>query len=73
MSNFNEAKTKNAHVTHFFSYNKTQLEETAGVLRVAQLLLREDSMEVKNQVSLLQDLRIGRPQTASFVGSIPIF
>lgn len=73
LSNYSEDKRKYSHVTHFFGINKTKAEERLGCLRFNTLLLREDSIKIVNQVSILQDLAISNPNKGSFFGRIPFF
>ncbi len=71
LSNYSEDKRKYGHVTHFFGINKTANEEELGCCRFSTLLLREDSVQVSKQVTLLQNLKIGHPMIASFFGRVP--
>ena len=71
LDNYSEDKRKYGHVTHFFGVNKTQKEEMLGCCRFSTLLLREDSVQVAKQVTLLQNLKIGQPNIVSFFGKVP--
>ncbi len=71
LANYSEDKRKYSHVTHFYAINKTQTEEELGCSRLSTLLLREDSVKVSEQVTLLQNLNISHPNTASFMGRAP--
>lgn len=68
LGNFSEAKTKYAHVTAFYGLNQDPQgrEKKLGILRINELLLREDSFDINRQVTLLQALNIGRPIMASY-------
>lgn len=71
LDNYSEDKRKYAHTTHFFSLNKTEYEEEMGCLRVGNLILREDSIKVSQQVTVLQELVTSHPYVASFFGRVP--
>lgn len=66
LSNFSEDKRKYAHVTAMFGLNQTADEKLRGILRINELIIREDDFSVTNQVHVLQRLQIGRPVLASF-------
>lgn len=71
LDNYSEDKRKYAHCTHFFALNKTAAEEEMGCVRMSTLLLREDSIKISQQVTILQQLETATPYTASFFGRVP--
>jgi len=66
LKNFSEDKRKYAHVTSMIALNQTQREKQLGVMRVSQLVVRDDEFDLSRQVYLLQCLQIGRPILGSF-------
>lgn len=68
LSNYSEDKRKYGHVTAFYGLNQdtTGREKGLGVLRINELLLREDSFDINRQVTVLQALNIGRPIITSY-------
>ena len=68
LSNFSEDKRKYAHVTAFYGLNQDTKgrEKKLGILRLNELLLREDDFEVAKEVKVIQDLSRGRPVLKSF-------
>lgn len=68
LSNFSEDKRKYAHVTAFYGLNQDPkgYEKKLGILRMNELLLREDDFEIGKEVKLIQDLTRGRPVLKSF-------
>lgn len=72
LDNYSEDKRKYGHVTHFYSYNKTDYEEEMGIARLATLILREDSVKIGKQVSILQCLVRSQPYITSFIGRVPV-
>lgn len=71
LDNFSEDKRKFSHVTHFYAINKSETEEKFGAFRLGALMLREDSIQVTKQVTVLQDLRISKSYVSSFYGRVP--
>jgi len=65
-SNFSEDKRKYSHVTSMLSLNQTITEKILGIIRVAQLFVRDDEFTIDRQVAVLQCLQIGRPYIASY-------
>ena len=63
LTNFSEDKRKLSHVTAMFGLNQTPdgREKELGVMRVNALLVREGAFSVTSEVTVLQDLRVGRP------------
>lgn len=72
LDNFSEDKRKFGHVTHFFSFNKTEKEENMGCMRVGTLLLREDEIHLIKEATVLQCYKQGQPYLASFLGRSPV-
>lgn len=68
LSNFSEDKRKYAHVTAIYGLNqdKTGREKKLGILRINELILREDEFDSEKHVYILQALKIARPVVASF-------
>jgi len=66
LTNFSEDKRKYSHVTAFYGLNQTPDEKVAGVLKINELLLREDEFDSTQCVHVLQSLRTGRPVIGSF-------
>ena len=71
LDNFSEDKRKYSHVTHFFAINKNKYEPMFGCSRFGALLLREDDLQITQQVTLLQNLSICQPCAFSFFGRMP--
>jgi len=71
LENYSEDKRKYSHVTHFLAINKTDEEELMGCSRMSTLLLREDSVQIGKQVTILQELVTSRPYVGSFFGYVP--
>ena len=70
LSNYSEDKRKYAHVTAFYGLNqdKKGREKGLGMLRINELMLRDGEFSISNQLTILQDLRIGRPYIGAFWG-----
>lgn len=66
MSNFSEDKRKLAHVTAQYGLNQNKREKALGVMRINEIVVREASFSSDSEVSILQDLSIGRPFLESF-------
>jgi len=68
LDNFSEDKRKYAHVTAMYGMNQDPLgrEKALGLLRLNELIIREGDYSVKNTVTLLQNLRKGRPLLGSY-------
>lgn len=64
--NFSESKSKYAHVTCFIALNQTAEEKRMGIMRIGQLVVREDEFDIDKEVKVLQCLNIGRPFISSF-------
>ncbi len=68
LSNFSEDKRKYSHVTAMYGLNQDPkgLEKKKGIMRINELVVREGDFSQANEVTVLQDLRIGRPFLESF-------
>ena len=68
LKNFSEDKRKYAHVTAMYALNqdKTGREKKLGIVRIGELVVREDDFDVSREVYLLQSLKTGQPFLASF-------
>ncbi|NCC56379.1 MAG: hypothetical protein EOM17_02010 [Synergistales bacterium] len=65
LSDFSEDKRKFAHVTAMYGLNQTPAEKGLGILRVNELVVREDDFNPNRQIKILQCLQRGKP----FIGS----
>lgn len=65
LKNFSEDKRKYAHVTAMYSLNQTEEEKGQRIMRIGELLVREDA-SAQGEVTVLQCLEMGRPHLASF-------
>ncbi len=61
VANFSEDKRKHAHLTAEFSLNQTPEEKIRGVMRLGTLLARETEINPKKEITVLQNLAMGRP------------
>jgi hypothetical protein len=68
LSNFSEDKRKYAHVTAFYGLNQDSggREKNLGLMRINELILREDKFDMNRQVTVMQALNIGRPIITSY-------
>lgn len=66
-SNFSEAKGKYGQVTGFWTLNQTPEEKRQGIMRIGQLMIREDEFDTKKHCTVLQCLDIGRPYMGSYL------
>lgn len=67
LSNFSEDKRKFDHVTAMFGLNQSPdgRERQLGIMRINELVIREGA-QVQHDVTVLQDLRKGRPFLESY-------
>lgn len=67
LKNFSEDKRKYAHVTAMWGLNQDPggREKKIGLMRINELVIREGDFAADNKVTVLQNLRRGRP----FIGS----
>lgn len=69
LSNFSEDKRKYAHVTAMFGLNQDPKgrEKKLGVLWINELMIREGTGDITNEVAVLQHLDVGKPFLTSFL------
>lgn len=67
-SNFSEDKRKHSHITAEYALNQDVKgrEKKLGIIRIGEIMLREGDFEVGNEVTVLMNLRRGRPFISSF-------
>lgn len=68
LKNFSEDKRKYAHVSAMYGMNQDpkSREKKIGLLRFNELVVREDDFLSTNQVTVLQNLKRGRPFLGSY-------
>jgi len=66
MSDFSEDKRKYAHVTAMYGLNQTDEEKRIGIMRINQIVVREDDFLTSKPVHVLQRLQIGKPVLESY-------
>jgi hypothetical protein len=68
MKNFSEDKRKYAHVTAMYGLNqdKDGREKKIGLMRINEIVIREGDFSNNNEITILQNLRRGRPFLGSF-------
>ena len=66
LTNFSEDKRKLAHVTAMYGLNQTMEEKRAGVIRINELIVRDDAFDSDRTVKVLQSLPCGRPCIGSY-------
>jgi len=68
LANFSEDKRKYAHVTAMFGLNQDFQfrEKKIGLMRINEIVVREGDFSVANEVTVLQNLKRGRPFLASY-------
>lgn len=73
LQNFSEDKRKYSHVTAFYGLNqdKKGIEKQLGIMRINELLVRDDEASPGRQVCVLQALQQGKPFIASFFDKTP--
>ena len=59
-------KRKLAHATAVYALNQEPAEKRKGVMRIGPMVIREDSYDIDEQVTILQCLQIGSPYIASY-------
>lgn len=67
LKDFSEDKRKYAHVTAMYALNQTAEEKRIGILRIGELVIRDDEFDWKRQVKILQCLQRGRPLIGSYM------
>jgi len=73
LKNFSEDKRKYSHVTAFYGLNqdKKGIEKRLGMLRINELLVRDDEGSTGKQVCVIQALQQGKPFVSSFFDRTP--
>lgn len=68
LKNFSEDKRKFAHVTAMYGLNQDRKgrEKEIGIMRINQIVVREDAFLSSNEVYVLQNLKRGQPCLESF-------
>ena len=66
MQDFSEDKRKYAHVTAMYGLNQTDKEKQIGIIRINQIVVREDDFSTSKPVHVLQRLQIGKPVLESY-------
>ena len=68
LSNFSEDKRKYGHATAMYGLNQDPngREKGLGLMIINKLVLREDDFEIADEVTVLQNLRRGRPFLGSY-------
>lgn len=66
MSNISEDKRKLGHVTAMYGLNQTWDEKRKGIVRINQIVNRDDDYDIRQSVTVLQSFQSGQPLIASF-------
>lgn len=66
LKNFSEDKRKYGHVTAMYGLNQNQREKEIGIMRLNEIVIREDAFLNSNQVYVLQNLKRGLPCLSSY-------
>lgn len=68
LKNYSEDKRKYSHCTAFYGLNQDRhgREKKMNLMRINELILREDEFDVNKTVTVIQNLRKGKPITGSF-------
>jgi len=68
IGDFSEDKRKNAHVTAMYGLNQDSKdrEKRLGIMRINEIVIREGDFSNANEVTILQNLKRGRPFLGSF-------
>ena len=68
LSNFSEDKRKYAHVTAMWGLNQDtkDREKKIGLMRINEMVVREGEFSSTNEVTILQNLKRGRPFLGSY-------
>lgn len=69
LKNFSEDKRKYGHVTAMYGLNqdKKGREKEIGIMRINEIVIREDAFLNSNEVYVLQNLKRGQPCLSSFL------
>ncbi len=73
LKNFSEDKRKYSHVTAFYGLNQDRkgIEKMLGVMRINELMVRDDEGGSGRQVCVIQALQQGKPFVSSFFDQTP--
>ena len=73
LKNFSEDKRKYSHVTAFYGLNQDRkgTEKKLGVMRINELMVRDDEGGSGRQVCVIQALQQGKPFVSSFFDQTP--
>lgn len=66
LTNFSEDKRKYGHVTAMYALNQTPEEKRKQILRIGELVVRENDFDMHRQVTVTQCLSISKPYVDSF-------
>jgi len=66
LSDFSEDKRKYAHVTAMYGLNQKEEEKRIGLMRINEIVVREDEFDRRRPIKVLQRLQIGRPYLGGF-------
>lgn len=72
LTNYSEDKRKFAHVTAMYALNQTYNERRKGIIRIGELIVREDEYDSERQCCILQCLQRGKPYICSYFVKKPI-
>lgn len=67
MGQISEDKRKASHVTAMWGLNQTKQEKQKGIMRVNQVVVRDDEFDTRQQIAVLQCLAIGQPILGSYI------
>lgn len=67
MNQISEDKRKASHVTAMWGLNQTKEEKQEGIMRVNQVVVRDDEFDTRQQIAVLQCLAIGQPILGSYI------
>jgi hypothetical protein len=73
LKNFSEDKRKYSHVTAFYGLNQDRkgTEKRIGIMRINELMVRDDEGGSGRQVCVVQALQQGKPFVSSFFDPTP--
>lgn len=67
MGQISEDKRKASHVTAMWGLNQTKEEKQKGIMRINQVVVRDDDYDTRQQIAVLQSLATGQPMIASYI------
>lgn len=67
MQQISEDKRKAAHVTAMWGLNQTKDEKRKGIMRLNQIVVRDDAFDAAQQIVVLQNLATGQPILGSYL------